>query len=730
MTSETTPTNNYSSCYTTQFSDMTTKINPTDSINILDEMSSFTFAAKYAKYDEKKGRREVWDETVARLEKMHLKKFAWLGDADKAKIKWAFDLVRDKRVAPSMRSLQFGGKAIEAHNARIYNCSVTHIASLRSFAESFYMLLAGAGMGFGLSDKFLKRLPKLVSKSDKTGNVVTYTVQDNIEGWADSVEALLMAYFKNTPYTGRKIVFDYSAIRPEGTPLKTGGGKAPGYRGLKAAHQKIKNLLDYIIEEKSQSRLRTIDAYDILMHCADAVLSGGIRRSACAVIFDVNDVDMMNAKTFFTVQKSRRFSHDEDTGLYCGKVQVNGKVYDVEVYKNDYDQIINEKKISWYYVAPQRARSNNSAVLFRDTLTLDQFTKIVNVTRQFGEPGFVFADASTPDILFNPCFEVAFQPVTTDGRCGVQVCNLTTTNGAKIKTEFDMREAAEAAAIIGTLQASYTNFPYLSDASVELTEREALLGVSITGIMENPAIILDPTIQKNTAEFVKQVNAEWAKKIGINPAARTTLVKPEGTASIVLGTASGIHPHHARKYIRRIQCNKGDPVYKFFKRTNPHACEPSVWSANKTDDVVSFPVEVGDSAMVKADLPAISHLEIIKSTQCNWVIPGTLDPTSKLVHNVSCTVIVGGGEWESVIQYLYENRQYFAAVSLLSKTGDKQYQQAPMEEIVTPEDGVKFDELKTKWTQLDFTKFAEDDDTTKLQQEVACVGGVCEIKHL
>ena len=333
-------------------------------------------------------------------------------------------------------------------------------------------------------------------------------------------------------------------------------------------------------------------------------------------------------------------------------------------------------------------------------------------------------------LLIHNCFEVAFEPITDDGRLGVQVCNLTTTNGAKIKTEADMMDAVKAAALIGTLQATYTNFPYLSLASKELTEREALLGVSITGIMENPDILLNPEIQTKAAILVKDTNAIWANKLGINKAARTTLVKPEGTASIVLGTSSGIHAHHARKYIRRIQCNKIDPVYKFFKKNNPHACEQSVWSATKSDDVVSFPIEVCQTAMVKSDLTAIKHLDIIKSTQTNWVIPGTLDPASKLIHNVSCTVLVSSDEWKTVVQYLYDNRQYFAAVSLLSTTGDKQYKQAPMEEIVTPEDQVAFDQLKSKWTKINYSQFDEDDDTTKLQQEFVCTGGACEIKQL
>lgn len=291
--------------------------------NMLDEMGNFTFTTKYAKYEEKKKRRETWEETVSRVEKMHLKKYSFLNEKDKLEIVRAFDFVRERKVTPSMRSMQFGGKAIEAHNCRMFNCGVRHIDSIRAFAESFYALLCGTGIGFGLTKRFLNRLPALVNANDKTGTIITYVVQDSIEGWSDSIEALLNCYFKNTAYSGRKIVFDYSKIRPKGAKLKTGGGKAPGYKGLKNCHKKVKELLDEIIEKDHQVRLKPINAYDILMHCADAVLSGGIRRSACSVIFDADDDEMMNAKTG-----------------------------------------------NWFDKNPQRARSNNSAIIVRGRTTL------------------------------------------------------------------------------------------------------------------------------------------------------------------------------------------------------------------------------------------------------------------------------------------------------------------------------------------------------------------------
>jgi ribonucleoside-diphosphate reductase alpha chain len=657
-------------------------MNKNTKINILDEMASFTFTTKYAKYDEKKQRRETWNETVSRVEKMHLKKFNFLNEKDKADIVKAFDFVREKRVTPSMRSMQFGGKAIEAHHCRIYNCGVRHIDSIRSFAESFYALLCGTGVGFGITNYFLNRLPNLVDTTDKTGTVITYVVQDSIEGWSDSIEALLNCYLKNTAYSGRKIVFDYSKIRAKGAKLKTGGGKAPGYRGLKNCHKKVKDLLDTIIEDKRQSRLKTINAYDILMHCADAVLSGGVRRSACSVIFEATDEDMMNSKTG-----------------------------------------------DWFSKNPQRARSNNSAIIIKGKTSLKEFLNLIEKTKEHGEPGFLYVVDDKQ--LLNPCFEISFIPVTSDGRCGFQMCNLTSINGSKVTTEDEFNSAAWAASLLGTLQAAYTSFPYMGHTSEELTQSEALLGVSITGMMDNPDILFNPKFQVTAAKFAVDTNKIWAKKIVINQAARVTAIKPEGTNSIVLSAASGIHPHHAKRYFRRIQINKEDNIYNFFKLYNPHACEESVWSENKTDDVITFPIEVADTVKIKSDLSAIEHLKLIKLTQENWVNSGTTEVNTKpLNHSVSCTVIVDDNEWESVTKFLFDNQNDFTAVSLLPHTGDKNYKQAPMEAVSTPEDELKFEELKKNWVSVDYKKLEENDDETMHTAESACAGGGCEVKRL
>ncbi len=608
------------------------------------------------------------------------------------------------------------------------NCAVRHVDSIRSFAEIFYLLLCGCGVGIGLKKFFLNRLPNLVDANDKSGTIITYVVEDNIEGWADSTEALLNCYFKNTAYSGRKIIFDYSRIRKKGIPLKTGGGKAPGYEGLKQSHRKIKDLLDYVIDENHQTRLKSINVYDILMHCADAVLSGGIRRAATSIIFDKDDDDMLNAKTFFTVDKKHRFSFDETEKMYYGKVKVNKKSFEIELNEFEYKQLKEKNIVTWTHIEPQRARSNNSVLLLKDELLKEEFTRIIEKTKQFGEPGFILG--THVDQLFNPCMEISMIPVTKDGVCGVQFCNLSSINGKKVKTATDFKEAVKAATIIGTLQASFTDFKYLSHITKQLTEEEALLGVSITGIMDIPKILLDSDQQILRARETIKTNKRWAKILGINQAARITCIKPEGTTSLVLCSSSGIHCHHAKKYFRLVQCNQLENPYNYLKKHNPNMCEPSVWSATKTDDVVCFPIDAGEGSMVKSDLTALQHLRIIKNTQEDWVMNGITSSNKKPInHNVSCTVIVKDDEWERVISYVFKNKEYFSAVSFISHTGDKDYKQAPLQTI-TKEDEEKWNKIVDNYVPIDFSKMKETEDQTNLAYELSCAGGSCEIPSL
>jgi ribonucleoside-triphosphate reductase len=694
-------------------------------------LQDFIFQSKYARWIEDKKRRETWKEATDRVMNMHLNKFSHIDEEHKEKIRWAFSLVENKRVLPSMRSMQFGGKAVDAHNARIFNCSVRHIDSIRSFAEVAYLMLCGCGTGVGLTKEFLGRLPNLVDTNDRTGTVVTYAIEDTIEGWADSLEALLACYFKNTCYSGRKIIFDYSKIRRKGARLKIGGGKAPGYKPLKNALTRIKAVLDHIIEVNGQYKLKPINAYDILMHFADAVLSGGSRRTASSVVFDANDDVMMRSKISYSVKKLI-YSIDEeqntaDCKIWVNDAALNQKTYNLTIDLNTdkwvFDNLVQNKEISWLKLEAQRARSNNSILLLRNKLTREDIKNIIEKTQQFGEPGFVFANH--PHTLYNPCFEIGFIPVTSDGRCGVQFCNLSTINGTLIKNKAEFLECVEAETIIGTLQASYTSFPYLSNVAQQLTEEEALLGNSLTGIMDSPSILLDESVLQDGAKVAVKVNADWAKILGVNPAARLNAIKPEGTGSLAIGAAPGAHAHHYHKFFRRVQTPKDESIYKFFKEHNPHMCEESVWNTNTKEDVVTFPIKAPEGAMIKDDLTAIKHLEIIKKLQQNWVIPGQVNTAKDVSHNVSCTVIVKDDEWESVIDYLFENKEYFSAVSFIGYYGDKLYKQAPYEKISSDEDEKIYQGYLENYKSVDYTSLFENQDETSLTAESSCAGGAC-----
>ncbi len=398
------------------------------------------------------------------------------------------------------------------------------------------------------------------------------------------------------------------------------------------------------------------------------------------------------------------------------------------MFEKDDDLMINAKTGDWYETNPQRARSNNSVLLIRDELEEGEFEQILERTREWGEPGFVFADH--PDTLYNPCFEVSFLPVTEDGVPGVQFCNLTSVNGAAVETTGDFFAAAKASAIIGTLQAGYTDFPYLSNAASELTSSEALLGVSVTGFLCNPDVLMDGVAQNQAAKIVIETNKEWAQAIGVNQAARTTLVKPEGTGSWTVNcTRPGAHASHAEHFFRRVQANKLDTVYQYFKAHNPQLCEEGFWSANKTDDVITFPIVEPDmDGIFKSDLDAISHLELVKSIQNNWVIPGTTEANTRPVnHNVSVTVIVDDDDWQNVSAYVFKNRHSFSAISFLSRSGDKDYTQAPFEAVSTANDIRKFQSMIDSFVPVDYRFMIETDDGTSHQQEASCVGGACVI---
>ena len=310
---------------------------------------------------------------------------------------------------------------------------------------------------------------------------------------------------------------------------------------------------------------------------------------------------------------------------------------------------------------------------------------------------------------------------------GVQFCNLTTISAAAAETRERYLALCAHAALIGTIQAGYTAFGYLTPVSRVITEREALIGVSICGILDRPELLLDQEVLRQGAAVVKAVNAVVARAIGIRPAARTTCVKPEGTASLLLGTSSGLHPHHAPRYCRRVQTNIHDPIYRHFKRRNPHMVEPSVYDPNGRTEVITFPVEGPVFGIYRADLSALRHLEYIRLVQEHWVMAGrrTEAHSPGLHHNVSCTVSVRADEWRAVADFIWENRGLFTGIALLQDHGDKHYQQAPREGVATPDDIERWNALV--YQPVDYTELVESEDITELKQVIACAGGACEI---
>lgn len=614
-------------------------------MSALNELQNYTFVSKYARWIEDKQRRETWKEAVDRVRNMMHIKYA--DQNIKEDIDWAYDMMYKKKVLGSQRALQFGGDPILKRHAKIYNCTSSYCDRLRFFQECFWLLLCGSGTGFSVQKHHVKKLPNLQHNPTK-GEGVKYVIEDSIEGWADALGALVSSYFDRpvnefAEYCNTHIVFDYSQIRKKGEPLSSGVGKAPGYEPLANGLEKIRSLLDRCVAN-GQKKLRPIDAYDIVMHSSDAVLSGGVRRSASLALFSADDEEMAKAKTG-----------------------------------------------NWFIDNPQRARSNNSALLLKDETTLEQFEALMESVKEFGEPGFIWSDDK--DMIFNPCVEIGMWPVDEEtGKSGWQGCNLSTINCSSLIDEEDFYERCRAASIIGTLQAGFTNLEYLGETSKKIFDREALLGVSLTGIMEKPDLVLSDKILKNGAKIVVDTNKAIAKKIGINQAARTTCLKPEGTSSSMLGTSSGIHPHHAKRYIRHVQANKIEAPYEYFKSYNPQACEKSSWSANDTDEVIKFPIEVPDGSKLKNQLPAVEMLSVVKDTQIHWVNSGknkNLCTQQFLSHNVSNTITVKPDEWQDVTKFIYDNRKYYAGISLIPQSGDKDYPQAPFTTVYTSREIVK-----------------------------------------
>jgi ribonucleoside-diphosphate reductase alpha chain len=608
-------------------------------------LSEITTYMKYAKFVPAKNRRETWQELVTRNKEMHQAKFPKLHN----EIKEAYKLVYDKKVLPSMRSLQFAGKPIELNNARIFNCSFLPLDDWRSFSEIMFLLLSGCGVGYSVQTHHIEQLPEIkVPTKHKR-----YLVGDSIEGWADAVRMLCKAYFTGAPLP----LFDFRDIRPKGAQLITVGGKAPGPEPLKEC---LFNLGKIFERKQNGDKLSSVEAHDMACHIADAVLSGGIRRAALISLFNLDDEDMLTCK----------FGN-------------------------------------WWEENPQRGRANNSAVVMRHKIDEEEFFKLWKKIELSGsgEPGIYFSNDK--DWGTNPCCEIALR--------SYQFCNLCEVNVSNVESQEDLNERVRVGAFIGTLQAAYTDFHYLRDIWQKTTEKDALLGVGMTGIGSGAILAYD---LKKAADLAKEENARVAEIIGINKAARVTTVKPSGTSSLVLGTSSGIHAWHNDFYIRRIRVGKNEAIYNYLAINHPELVEDDFFKPT-IQAVISVPQKAPAGSILRTE-NVIDMLERTKRFNVQWVKKGHRKGAN--TNNVSATVSIQENEWEQVGKWMWENRNTFNGLSVLPYFGGS-YTQAPFEDITEEQ----FNEMATHLHNIDLSKIVEFSDDTALMDQAACAGGACEI---
>jgi len=610
-------------------------------------LSDITVFMKYSKYIDGLDRRENWEEIVTRNKNMHKKKYPHLSD----KIDEAYKFVYEKKVLPSMRSLQFAGKPIEMSPNRIYNCAYLPIDDWRAFQETMFLLLGGTGVGFSVQRHHIDNLPDITLPNPKRKR--RYLIPDTIEGWSDSIKMLMKSYF----YGGSTIEFDYRDIRQKGSRLITSGGKAPGPQPLKECLVKITGILE---NKNNGDKLSPIEVYDIICHIADAVLAGGIRRAALICLFSADDDEMIAAKSG-----------------------------------------------AWYELNPQRGRANNSAVLVRSRLTRKYFDSLWERIRLSGsgEPGIFLTNDK--DWGTNPCVEIGLR--------ANQFCNVVETNASDIKTQEEYNNRVRAASFIATLQAGYTDFHYLRDVWRRTTEKDALIGVSMTGIATGNVLKLD---MAEAAAIVKEENIITAKAISINPAARLTTVKPAGTTSLVLGCSSGIHAWHDEYYIRRIRVGKNEAIYTYLSLYHPELLEDDYFRPHDTA-VISVPQKAPDGAILRSESP-ISLLERVRQVTEDWIKEGHVAGMNS--HNVSTTVSIKSDEWNEVGEWMWENREIYTGLAVLPYDGHT-YVQAPFETI----DKETYDKLSKELHTIDLTKVVEIQDNTNLMGEIACGPQGCEV---
>jgi len=611
-------------------------------------LSDITVYMKYAKFVPELNRRETWEELVTRNKEMHQKKYPHI----KNDIEEVYKMVYDKKILPSMRSLQFGGKPIEISPNRVYNCAYMPIDHPDAFSETMFLLLGGTGVGFSVQKHHIEKLPEI--KKPNPTRTRRYLIGDSIEGWADAIKVLIESYLgvkSSTP------IFDFSDIRHKGALLVTSGGKAPGPQPLKDC---VHNITKVFENKKDGEKLSPIETHDIVCHIADAVLAGGIRRAALISLFSADDEEMISCKSG-----------------------------------------------NWWEQNAQRGRANNSAVLLRHKITKEFFMdlwKRIELSGA-GEPGIYLSNDK--DWGTNPCCEIALRPN--------QFCNLCEVNASDIESQEDFEARVKGAAFIGTLQAGYTDFHYLRDVWKRTTEKDALIGVGMTGIGSGVVLGYD---MKAAAEMVKLENERVAKLIGINKSARSTTVKPSGTSSLVLGTSSGIHAWHNDFYLRRIRVGKNEAIYSYLAINHPDLVEDEFFRPHDTA-VISIPQKSPQGSILRHE-SVFQMLERVKKVSQEWVRNG--HRTGQNTHNVSATVSIKEDEWDLVGDWMWNNRKFYNGLSVLPYNGGT-YTQAPFTDCSKEE----YEKLVRTLTNIDLTKVIELQDNTDLSGEIACGASGCEI---
>jgi ribonucleoside-triphosphate reductase len=611
-------------------------------------LSDITVYMKYAKFVPELNRRETWEELVTRNKEMHQKKYPQIKD----EIEEVYKMVYDKKILPSMRSLQFGGKPIEISPNRVYNCAYLPVDHTDAFSETMFLLLGGTGVGFSVQKHHVDKLPEI--KKPNPTRTRRYLIGDSIEGWADAIKVLLESYMGTKSSTP---VFDFSDIRHKGALLVTSGGKAPGPQPLKDCIHNITKVLD---AKNDGDKLSPIEAHDITCHIADAVLAGGIRRAALISLFSADD-----------------------------------------------DEMISCKSGNWWEQNPQRGRANNSAVLLRHKVTQEYFMdlwKRIELSGA-GEPGIYLSNDK--DWGTNPCCEIALRPY--------QFCNLCEVNASDIDSQEDFEKRVKGAAFIGTLQAGYTDFHYLRDVWKRTTEKDALIGVGMTGIGSGVVLGYD---MKTAAQAVKDENERVAGLIGINKAARATTVKPSGTSSLVLGTSSGIHAWHNDYYLRRIRVGKNEAIYTYLSIYHPELVEDEYFRPHDTA-VITIPQKAPEGSILRYE-SVFQMLERVKKVAQEWIKPG--HRSGQNTHNVSATVSIKEDEWDLVGDWMWKNRKFYNGLSVLPYNGGT-YTQAPFTDCTQEE----YERLVKTLTNVDLTKVIELQDNTDLSGEIACGASGCEI---